>query len=63
MKIGDKVKYKSSVLNLSSMKRRDIVYSGTIYRIDKNKIAFLPDSWAKEGKICGLLIDPKEVIY
>lgn len=28
---------------------------GTIYRVDKDRVAVLPDSWAREGKTEGVL--------
>ena len=63
-KIGTRVSWPDSALNLRTGKRHEWIETGTIYRIDKRRcspIGVLPDSWAKEGLRQGLMRGPNQL--
>lgn len=57
---GDRVQWDDSVLDFSG-KRKKIVVSGVVYRVDMTRVAVLPDLWAAEGHTEGLLKEPGEL--
>lgn len=60
-KVGDRVQWEDSALDIMSGKRKKFVTSGVIYRVDATRVAVLPDSWAAEGHTEGLLREPEKI--
>lgn len=60
-KVGDPVRWRTSVLDLVTRKRRIFPERGAIYRVDAEWIAVLPESWRREGKKLGLLKRPEDI--
>lgn len=54
-KVGDRVTWTDSILDIRTMERHDHFDIGTVYRVDRRKAAVMPDTWAREGKRHGLL--------
>ena len=66
-KVGERVKWITSHLNLRTMKRSpDYWETGVIYRIDhkRKRLAVLPDAWRLDGKVegQGVLRMPSECV-
>ena len=58
-KVGDDVRWVTSILDLVTRQRRSLAERGAIYRIDAEWIAVLPDAWKREGKTLGVLRKPE----
>lgn len=62
IKVGDRVKWNSPTLNLGTMKWRAHTMRGTVYRVDAERVAVMPDAWAKEGHKTGVLRKLDELV-
>lgn len=64
MKSGTRVWWTDDVMSLANLPKRrwrKVTQSGVVYRVEGDRIAVLPDSWAAEGKKDGLIKSRKEL--